>query len=101
MNENGFVPNPLKIMEKRPGTVEKFIPYNNHVFENGTLTKREKSLISLTATISLKANHCIQVKIDEAKKAGVNEDEIMQTMLITGIINGNTMLHTAYEAFKD
>lgn len=29
--ENGWVPNPLKLMEKRSGTVEKFMSYTNHV----------------------------------------------------------------------
>ncbi len=99
--ENGWVSNPLKLMEKRSGTVEKFISYNHLVFENGTLNEREKALISLTATVVLKADHCIHTKIEEAKKTGVSEDEIIQTMLIAGIITGNTMLHTAYESFYE
>lgn len=89
IKENGWVPNPLKLMERRPGTVEKFMSYNNHVFEKGTLNKREKALISLVATVLLKASHCIQVKVEEAKNAGITEDEIVQTLLIASIINGN------------
>jgi AhpD family alkylhydroperoxidase len=72
--------------------------YSNRVFGDGTLTKREKALIALAVTVALKAEHCIQTKISEAKKAGISDDEIYQTMLITGTINSNTMLHTAFEA---
>lgn len=97
--EDGWIANPLKLMEKRPGSVEKFVAYNEQVFGKGSLTPREKALISLAATVALRADHCIHTKIEQAKKAGISEDEIIQTMLITGLINGNTMLHTAYKAF--
>ena len=99
-SDNGWIPNPLKIMEKRPGTVEKFMAYTNIVFEKGSLSKREKALISLAATVAFKAGHCIHTKIEEAKTSGISEDEIAQTILMTGIINNNTMLHVAYEAEK-
>lgn len=101
VKEHNFIPNPLKLMQKRPGTIEKFNSYSEYVFGKGSLSKREKSLISLAATTALKAEHCISSKIDSAKKAGVNEDEIIQTILIAGLIAGNTTLHTAYEAFID
>ena len=53
-------------------------------------------MISLASTVVLKAGHCIQ-----AKKTGISEDEIVQTILISGIITGNTMFHTAYESFSE
>lgn len=96
--ENGWIPNPLKLMGKRPGTIEAFMAYKRHAFGEGPLTPREKALISLAATVALRAEHCIQNHVREAKKTGVTEDEIVQAMLITGAINGNSMLHTAYEA---
>jgi alkylhydroperoxidase/carboxymuconolactone decarboxylase family protein YurZ len=98
--ENGWIPNPLKLMEKRPGTVERFLAYSKQILENGSLSKREKALISIAATVALKASHCIHSKVEDAKKAAVSEDEIIQTMLIVGLITGNTMMHTAYEALS-
>jgi AhpD family alkylhydroperoxidase len=95
--ENGWIPNPLKLMKKRPGTVERFQAYQKHVLE-GSLSKRERALISIAATVALKAGHCIHSKVEDAKKAAVTEDEIIQTMLIVGLIAGNTVMHTAYEA---
>jgi alkylhydroperoxidase/carboxymuconolactone decarboxylase family protein YurZ len=100
-SENGWVPNPLKLMGKRPGTLEKFLAYNKLVLENGSLSSRDKALISLAATTALKANHCIHAKGEEARAAAISDDEIFQTMLIVGLISGNTAMHTAYEAFSD
>ena len=40
--ENGWVPNPLKLMEKRSGTVEKFMSYTNHVLKKGLSMKEKK-----------------------------------------------------------
>ena len=98
--DNGWVSNPLKLMAYRSGTVESFTNYCDQVFKNGTLTKREKALISIAVTVALKSDHCIHTKIEEGKKHGLSDDEIVQTILIAGIINGNTMLHTAYEAMN-
>jgi alkylhydroperoxidase/carboxymuconolactone decarboxylase family protein YurZ len=101
MAENGWIPNPLKLMEKRPGTVERFSALSKQIFENGSLSKREKALISIAATVALKANHCIHSKVEDAKKEAISEDEITQTMLIVGLISGNTVMHTAYESLDE
>ncbi len=99
--QHGGMPNPLKLMEKRPGTLERFLGYSKHVFESGPLSKKEKALIAVATTVALRAEHCIHTKIDEARKAGISEEEIVQTILMAGQMAGNTTMHTAYEAFAD
>ncbi len=100
MTENGWVPNPLKLMEKRPGTVETYINHQRQILEDGPLSKKERALIAIAATVALKADHCINSKVNDAKKASVSDDEIAQTMLMVGLIAGNTTMHTAYEAMN-
>ncbi len=99
MAEHGTLPLPIRMMSKRPGTVEKFMAYSKHILEVGSLDKREKALIAIAAAVALRADHCIQVKVEEAKKAGISEDEIIQAVLIVGLLVGNTAIHTAQEAF--
>jgi alkylhydroperoxidase/carboxymuconolactone decarboxylase family protein YurZ len=86
--ENGWMPNPLKLMEKRPGTAEKSFGYNKRVLA-GTLSKRERALISIAATVALKANHCIHSKVEDAKKAAVSEAE--QRMSRSGAGDGECL----------
>ena len=81
--------------------MERFLAFSKHVLEDGSLSKREKALISIAATVALKANHCIHSKVEDAKRAAVSEDEIIQTMLIVGLITGNTVMRTAYESLNE
>jgi AhpD family alkylhydroperoxidase len=97
-HENGWIPNPLKLMENRPGTVQTFIAHRTQIFEGGPLNKKEQVLIALAVAAAIKSEHCMGVKADEAKKAGVSKDEIVQTLLITSLMVGNALLHTAYKA---
>jgi AhpD family alkylhydroperoxidase len=98
--EKGWVPNPLKLMENRPGAIEKFMAYNKQIMQEGPLSKREKSLIALAATAAIRSEHCINSKVEDAAIEGINKDEIVQTLLIVGHLVGNAWLHTAYEAIN-
>jgi AhpD family alkylhydroperoxidase len=100
LQKKGSIPNPLKLMQKRPGTVQSFTSYMNQILESGPLSKKEKAIVSVAATAALRADHCINSKVLDAEKAGVSDDEIIQIMLIVSLVTGNSMLHTAYEAYN-
>lgn len=88
----------MKLIEKRPGALDAFMQYRNQLLENGPLSKRERTLIMLATTVALKACSCIGVQSENARSEGVSEEEIVQTMLIAGIVSGNTPLSTAYSS---
>jgi AhpD family alkylhydroperoxidase len=100
LHESGWVSNPLKLMENRHGTVKTFMAHSAQIFKGGPLNKKEQALIALAVTAAIKSKHCIRTKAEEAKKAGISEEEIVQTLLITGLVVGNSLLHTAYEAIN-
>lgn len=100
LHESGWISNPLKLMENRQGTVKTFMAHSAQIFKGGPLNKKEQALIALAVTTAIKSEHCIRTKVEEANKAGVSEEEIVQTLLITGLIVGNSLLHTAYEAMS-
>jgi AhpD family alkylhydroperoxidase len=99
MKENGKLSKAIQLMEKRSGTVSNFMKYRNQIFEEGPLTKKERFLIALAATVALKSNHCIPVQASNAKKAGASEEEIIQAMLIVGIVSGNSPLNVAFQTY--
>jgi AhpD family alkylhydroperoxidase len=96
--ENGWIPNPLKLMEKRPGTVQTFMAHKTQVYNGGPLNKKEQALITLAVAAAIRSEHCMSVRTDEAKKEGVSKDEIVQTLLITSQMVGSSLLQIAYKS---
>ena len=94
--EKGSVSNALKLMGKRPGTVSAFLLYRNQILDNGPLSPKERTLIMLAAIVALRSANCIATQTKNAKNAGASENEIIQAMLIVGLISGNQPLNTAY-----
>jgi AhpD family alkylhydroperoxidase len=94
----GFVPGPLVVMSKRPGVLSKFMAYGNRLFEGGPLTDRERFLIALSAAAALKSPNCIRAHSRRAQEAGATTEEVLQTLLIAGMISNTSALHVAYES---
>ena len=91
----------IKLMNKRAGAMNSFIQYRNQILNNGPLSDKEKYLIALATTVAVKSQNCIKVQSEKAKEAGASEDEIIQTMLIVGLVCGNSPLNTAYSSYFD
>ncbi len=94
----GFLPGPLAVMSKRPGVLSHFTAYGKRLFEGGPLTDRERFLIALSAAAALKSPNCIRAHSRRAQNAGATTAEVLQTLLIAGMISNTSMLHVAYEA---
>ncbi len=94
----GFVPGPLKLMSNRPGVLSNFMAYGKRLFEGGPLTDRERFLIALSAAAALKSPNCIQAQSKRAQDAGATAEEVLQTLLIAGMVSNTSCLHVAYES---
>jgi AhpD family alkylhydroperoxidase len=99
--ELGWLPKPLKILAKRPGSVETFMTHRNQIWEGGPLSKKENSLIALATAITIQSATCIRTHAKNARKAGAQEDEIIQTMLNVSLMAGISSLHLAYGALSE
>jgi AhpD family alkylhydroperoxidase len=91
--EMGRVPTPLKLMAMRPGTVKAFMDYRNQIVEGGPLSEKEQALVAIATSVALKSAPCIRTHSNRARKFGVNEDEIVQTILIASYMSGSSPLH--------
>jgi len=94
----GFIPGPLVVMSKREGLLSNFMTYGKCLFEGGPLNDRERFLIALSAATALKSRNCIQSHYKRALNAGATKDEVLQSMLIAGMISNTSTLHIAYDA---
>lgn len=99
MEDLGFIPDAIKLMVKRKGTLNAFVSFRNQIFNNGPLDMKETALIALGVAVALKSNNCIKVNTKKAKATGATEEEIIQAMLIAGLHSGNNPLHNAYSAY--
>ena len=95
--KKGFRPYPLRLMAERKGTLPSFMKYGNGIFENGPLTDKEVYLIALSAAVSLNSPTCIQAHTRSAMENGATREEIIQTILVSGVISNTAPLHIAGE----
>jgi len=96
MDQYGFVPQPLLALSEKPGALSAFMNYGRSLMNGGPLTVRECNLVTLSAAVALHSPGCIQNQIRKLKKMGVSEEEILQTVLIAGMLGNTTALQDAY-----
>lgn len=96
--KKGFRPNPLVLMSKRSDVLASFMSYGNQIFEGGPLSDKEVYLIALSAAVALKSPKCIEAHSKTAEKLGASKEEIIQAILIAGLISNTSPLHIAYDS---
>ena len=94
--ESYYQPDDLKkfgeISEWQKELGDKFFEYYGAVFEEGALTKREKSLIALAVSHAIQCPYCIDAYTNDLLKKGVDEEEMMEAVHVAGAIRGGASL---------
>ncbi|MBN1781122.1 carboxymuconolactone decarboxylase family protein [bacterium] len=94
----GFVPKTLLVMSEREGVLPAFFQYGTSLMVGGPLTMREYNLVTLSAAVALKSPGCIANQIMKLKKLGVSDDEILQVVMVAGMLGNTTTLQDAFES---
>lgn len=96
MSKNYYNAEDLKnfgnITELQPELGEKFFDYYGAVFQNGTLTEREKSLIALAVAHAVQCPYCIDAYTDTCLKKGADEEQMMEAVHVAAAIKGGAAL---------
>ena len=71
---------------------DKFFSYYNEVFEEGALTKREKSLIALAVAHAVQCPYCIDAYTSDALEKGCDEEQMMEAVHVAAAIRGGASL---------
>ena len=98
MKKSYYQPEDLKkfgeINEWNEALGSKFFDYYNSVFEEGSLSAREKSLIALAVSHVIQCPYCIDAYTEDALKKGYTEEQMMEAVHVAGAIRGGaTMVH--------
>ena len=81
-----------KITEWSEELGEKFFDYYGKVFEEGSLTAREKSLIALAVAHTVQCPYCIDAYTKDGLQRGIEKEEMMEALHVAAAIRGGASL---------
>jgi len=99
MSESYFKPEDLKkfgnITDFQKEYGEKFFEYYNSVFQEGSLTAREKALIALAVAHAVNCPYCMDAYTNACLKKGADEEQMMEAVHVAGAIKcGATLVNS-------
>ncbi|MBR98984.1 MAG: 4-carboxymuconolactone decarboxylase [Flavobacteriaceae bacterium] len=96
MKDAYYDPKDLKKFENisdwNPKLGKKFFDYYGSVFEKGSLSVKEKSLIALAVAHVVRCPYCIDAYTQEGLKLGVDKEEMMEAIHVGAAIQGGAAL---------
>ncbi|WP_347490723.1 carboxymuconolactone decarboxylase family protein [Desulfoscipio sp. XC116] len=71
-----------------PGIMDKFNSFHDVVFQDGTLSAKEKRLIGLGMALALKCDFCIAVHLKALKALGASLEEVLEVCGVGMLMHG-------------
>jgi alkylhydroperoxidase/carboxymuconolactone decarboxylase family protein len=81
-----------KIADWNEELATKFFDYYGKVFEEGSLTAREKSLIALAVAHTIQCPYCIDAYTGDGLQRGITKEEMMEALHVGAAIRGGASL---------
>ncbi|MDN7026191.1 carboxymuconolactone decarboxylase family protein [Methanoculleus sp. FWC-SCC1] len=94
--EYGRVPLIFERMSERPEILISHLLYKSAVVETSQLEPKMIELISLAVGAALKCSHCVEYHMAAAKAKGATRAEILEVILIAGLLANSAVLADAY-----
>jgi len=94
--EYGSAPLIYKKLEACPEALLSHMMYKQAVNELGALSPKTVELISLAVGAALRCDHCTSYHMHVAQKMGISKEEILETVLIAGLLSNSSVLAHAY-----
>ena len=96
--ELGYV---LKVLKERPRTFTPYLLKGMAVYkEPKALDKKTAELVAVSAAASLHCEHCLEAHMMQAIAEGATLDEIMDTLLVAGMIAESSLYSVAFRKYK-
>jgi AhpD family alkylhydroperoxidase len=97
----GKVPLIFKRMGERPEVLISHLLYKGTVAQTSPLDPKYVELISMAVGAALKCPHCTGYHMVAALKMGATREEILEVILIAGMIANSSVLANAYRIFDE
>jgi len=95
-DENGRIPFIFQRMAERPKVLISHLLYKGAVTETSTLNPKYVELISMAVGAALQCSHCVEYHMQAALKRGATREEILEVILIAGLLANSVVLAEAY-----
>lgn len=99
--EFGRAPLIFKRMAERPEVLISHLLYKGTVTRTSSMEPKYVELISMAVGAALKCQHCTSYHMQAAVKKGATREEILETILISGLISNSSVLANAYRIFDE
>ena len=99
--EYGRAPLIFKRMAERPEVLISHLLYKSTVTGTSALEPKYVELISMAVGAALKCQHCTSYHLQAAAKKGATREEILEVILIAGLIANSSVLANAYRIFDE
>lgn len=86
-----------KILSKDFLPYKRFFALDSRAYEEGVLTAKQKELIGLACSLTLRCNDCVAYHLERCVEAGCDENELNEAMNIALVIGGSVAIpHLRY-----
>ncbi len=81
-----------EIGEDAPELWKKFADWYGMIFQEGSLSEREKALIALAVSHAIQCPYCIDAYTQACLEKGSNSEQMMEAVHVAGAIRGGASL---------
>ncbi len=99
--EYGKVPLIFQRMGERPEVLISHLLYKGTVGETSPLDPKYVEMICMAVGAALKCPHCTGYHMQAALKMGATREEILEVVLLSGMISNSSVLANAYRIIDD
>jgi len=99
--EYGHAPLIFKRMAERPEVLISHLLYKGSVTRTSSLDPKYVELISMAVGATLRCRHCTSYHMQAAAKKGATREEILEVILLAGMISNSSVLANAYRIFDE
>ncbi|MDU9376954.1 hypothetical protein McpSp1_15970 [Methanocorpusculaceae archaeon Sp1] len=100
-SEYGAVPLIYTKLASSPEALISHLLYKNAVNQMSSLEPRVIELISLAVASALRCDHCTAYHMQVAKKMGISKEEILEAVLVAGLLANSSVLANAYRVMPE
>ncbi len=99
--EYGRTPLIFKRMSERPEVLISHLLYKGTVTQMSGLDPKYVELISMAVGAALRCQHCTGYHMQAAMKKGATREEILEVILLAGLISNSSVLANAYRIIDE
>ena len=98
----GSVPLVNQVLSERSDLFIPSVKYGTAVMEGkSSFDDKFRYLLAVAAATALGSEHCVEVQLDHAVRAGATRDEVLETMVIASFMGMTRSQSVAFRKFRD